>query len=184
MFADSIQRSNVLELISEETQDGGGMHKVLVRVLDKKRWSTLVVRLLKIPHEMDDASFGVSIRKEYYLDADGNPTFCWVLLFWGDLEEAVSACDEALAKRFGPPPVPVPSTPSAVFDAPAAGNKVHRLQRRISVSEDGSQREIITIPLPGTTDRNAPGRTRKKAFVENGIVTSIGDKGQMLKETL
>ena len=163
MFATQIERSSVVTLVREETNEDENSHKVLLRVTDMRRWGKIVVSLLKAPEEAaDEPSFGVSVRKEYYLDEDGSPTFCWVLLFWGDLEDAVEVCGPMLSKSFAPPPPPA----GTVAAAPAA-KKASSIQKRTVMSEDGTERVLTVVPLGGhATDRNAKGKSRRRAFVE------------------
>ena len=165
MFATQIERSSVVSLISEETSEDEASHKVLLRVADMRRWGKIVVSLLKAPEESgDEPSFGVSIRKEYYLDESGSPTFCWVLLFWGDLEDAAEVCGPLLSKSFAPPPPPA----GAVAAAPSASRMVASpIQKRTVMYEDGTERELTVVPLGGhAAERNAKGRSRRRAFVE------------------
>lgn len=166
MLAAQIEKSSVVTLVSEETSENSVSYKALLRVSDAKRWGKMVVALLKAPEESGDTpSFGVSVRKEYYLDEDGNPTFCWVLFMWGELEDAFDACGPIIGKSYAPPPPPA----GTVMAAPAAGpaRKVVAQKRKV-ISEDGTEREITVIPLGGhAADRNAKGNSKRRAFVEN-----------------
>ena len=92
MFAKHLEHSSVVALISEETSEDGQSHKLLLRINDMRRWSKMVVTLLKATEEADEPSFGVSIRKEYYLNEEKTPTFCWVVFFWGEIADAVEVC--------------------------------------------------------------------------------------------
>lgn len=167
MLADQIEKSSVVSLVSEEESEDGGSYKALLRITDMKRWSKMVVSLLKSPESTGDTpTFGVSIRKEYYLDEDGNPTFCWVLFVWGELDDAFSACGPILGRSYAPPPPPA----GAVVAAPAAAAAARKVlaQKRKVISEDGTEREITVIPLGGhAADRNAKGNSKRRAFVEN-----------------
>lgn len=166
MLADQIERSSVVSLVSEEESEDGASYKALLRIADMKRWGKTVVSLLRAPEDSGDTpSFGVSVRKEYYLDEDGNPTFCWVLFVWGDLESAYDACGPILGKSYAPPPPPA----GAVVAAPVATAARKAIaQKRKVISEDGTEREITVIPLGGhAADRNAKGNSRRRAYVEN-----------------
>lgn len=178
MFAIQIENSSVVTLVSEETSEDGGSHKVLLRVTDMRRWNKMVVALLKAPEQQGDTpEFGVSVRKEYYLAEDGSPTFCWVLLFWGDLEAADNVCGPILGKSYAPPPPPV----GAVAAAPAAKQRVTGIpmqKRRVS-SEDGTERELTIVPLGGhAAERNTKGKSARRAFVDNTNFANDGSHAQ------
>lgn len=176
MFTSQIENSSVVSLISEETSENGGSHKVLLRVTDMRRWNKMVVALLKAPEaSADEPSFGVSIRKEYYLDEGGSPTFCWVLLFWGDIEDAVEFCGPLLGKSYAPPPPPA----GAVVAAPSAKRQAIPLQKRRVTSEDGTERVLTVVPLGGhVAERNTKGKSPRRAFVDNTNFANDGSHAQ------
>lgn len=176
MFASQIEKSSVVTLVSEETSEDGGSHKVLLRVTDMRRWSKMVVSLLKAPEEAaDEPSFGVSVRKEYYLDEDGSPTFCWVLLFWGEIDDAVEACGPLLGKSYAPPPPPA----GAVVAAPSAKKQAIPMQKRRVTSEDGTERVLTVVPLGGhVAERNVKGKSPRRAFVDNTNFANDGSNPQ------
>jgi len=179
MFASQIENSSVVSLVSEETSANGGSHKVLLRVTDMRRWNKMVVALLKAPEaSADEPSFGVSIRKEYYLDEGGSPTFCWVLLFWGDIEDAVEFCGPLLGKSYAPPPPPA----GAVAAAPSASLSRREgipMQKRRVASEDGTERELTIVPLGGhAAERNTKGKSTRRAFVDNTNFVNDGSHAQ------
>lgn len=178
MFESQIEKSSVVTLVSEETSEDGGSHKVLLRVTDMKRWNKMVVALLKAPEgSADEPSFGVSVRKEYYLDEQGSPTFCWVLLFWGELEDAVEVCGPLLGKSYAPPPPPA----GAVVAAPAAKRQAVPLQKRKVTSEDGTERTLTIVPLGGhAAERNIKGKSPRRAFVDNTDFSRDGNPQEAL----
>lgn len=177
MLEAQIEKSSVVSLVSEEASEDNGSYKALLRITDMKRWGKMVVALLKAPEESGDTpTFGVSIRKEYYLDEDGSPTFCWVLFIWGELEDAFDACGPILGKSYAPPPPPV----GAVVAAPAAVAAARKViaQKRKVTSEDGTEREITVIPLGGhAADRNAKGNSKRRAYVENTDFSRVDGGG-------
>ena len=148
---------------------GDTLTKLIVRVAEKTRWGKFVVSALRAANESGE--FGVSIRKEYYLDDDGKPTFSWLVILWGDLEvglrelqEVRAICEPKKMKALEAADTPVHTT----------GKVVTHIRSRITTGEDGdSRREIRTIPLKHvrTSDRNMPGR--KGGFAERGIINTM-----------
>lgn len=179
MFASQIENSSVVALVSEETSEDEGSHKVLLRVTDMRRWNKMVVALLKAPEQQGDTpEFGVSVRKEYYLAEEGSPTFCWVLLFWGDLEAADNMCGPILGKSYAAPPPPA----GAVAAAPSASLSRRAgipMQKRRVASEDGTERELTIVPLGGhAAERNTKGKSARRAFVDNTNFVNDGSHAQ------
>lgn len=196
MFAEHVAKSNILEFIEEETSEEG-THKLLVRVLDTKRWGKMVVDAFKLTSEQE--TFGLSIRKEYYW-ADDSVAFCWVILLWGDLDDAVDALSPMLAKAAGPPPPPsairvsAPAVQAApvepVLTLPPHSTEGPRprliLSRTTKPDESGRKRveTVVKLPHRDAPTRNARLPKNKKlgakgrgAFVE-GI---SGDEGNPLE---
>lgn len=180
MFADLISGSNIIELIREETSEAGDSHTAVLRVLDKKRWDKLMVEILTLQHDSEE--FGASVRKEYYVEEDGDrvvPTFCWVLLVWGDLDAAVEELGDSLKKRGGPPPPP----PSVSVASPAAAAAQRQLlQKKIDYDEDGNKRIRVKAPLPHRAQaRNAGSRDKKgKGAVAQKM--GMGESGAPARE--
>lgn len=171
MLEQYIKGSRVIELIEESSEEGA--YKALLRVTGENRdWSSLMVSLLMSPDE--DSDFLVSIRKEYYISDANTPTFVWVLVLWGDLDEAFSELGpiisgfspkvETPAKREAPRPTPVEKT---------------RLDKKVYRTDDGI-REVTRVPLPFKRgNRDNPNKTKTLgsrkgvgAYVSN--VTSDG----------
>lgn len=167
-----IKGSNIIELVSEETNDDSTMYKGVLRVIgDTKAWSNLIVDVLRAPDS--DSDYLTSIRKEYYISEDNQPTFCWVLVIWGDVFEAFAEIGPLLQKNVEAKPSP--RTPPASAPKKAASN----IKRTAYKTEDGT-RTVTTVPLPFRRgSRNDPGTTKTLgarkgpgAFVSN--VTSSG----------
>lgn len=112
MFEDVLGGSRTVSLVEEETADDLSSHKMVVRVKDRKRWGRMVLSLLHAPEEAED-SFGVSVRKEYYLEQEsGKPAFCWVVLLWGDLDVAKETLTSIFSSVATQPDVVLPTVPS------------------------------------------------------------------------
>jgi len=171
MFADVFERSNILEMISEETQpseeeEGQGVHKVVFRVLEPKRWEKVLLKLFR--QAADEDEYGLSVRKEYYLNDDQKPAFCWVLITWGDLKEAADGLSPLLGKKAGPPPAP-PIVAMAAPDAAGGGFSIIK-DRSVEHDSDGKTKTKTTVALPhrAPTERNKRIPKTKK----------VGDRGR------
>lgn len=146
LFAELFPGSQVLDFVSEEQHPDGQSTNVTVRVLDKRRWDALMVELLLTQYE-DDETFGVAIKKEYYIDtADGErvPKFSWVLTFWGEMQEAVDTLGPLIQKRVGPPPPP--ASVSTVVKKSASSDA--HLQKTVRYDEKGLPLISVVAPLP------------------------------------
>lgn len=147
---------------------GDTLTKLIVRVVEKVRWGKFVVGALKAANESGE--FGVSVRKEYYLDDDGKPMFSWLVILWGDLEVGLRELQEV---RVICEPKKMKALEAADTPVHTAGKLMTHIRSRI-VGEDGdSRRELRTIPMKHvrTADRNTPGG--KGGFAEKGIINSM-----------
>ena len=163
MLAETVKSSNIIEAITEESAEDGSSHKLLFRVLNKKRWSKLLVSIIKLAQDEED--FGISVRKEYFFDEA--PTFVWVLLVWGDLDSAVEFLSPHLSKRAGPPKPP-PSV--SVVKAPR-----HRTEMR--TADDGTRYEVTTLPLPfrrANRNTKSPDEVRRWGASTRGRGATVG----------
>ena len=166
MLSDYVKSSNIIELISEETSEDGVTHKALIRVGNFEFWHKLIVELLNVPDE--DSEYGISIRKEFFLGEEGAPTFVWVLLLWGVLEEA--------AAEIGP----VLSVSTTEISTPQKINGSQQTQRnegRVVVVNDG-MRTVTRIPLPHRRGRrDDPGVTKTLGSRKLGaFVSTISER--------
>ena len=127
----------------------------------------MIVDLLMSPD--DDSDYVVSVRKEYYISEENKPTFCWVLVIWGDLFESFAEIGPLLQKESKSPSKNV----APKREAPKPSNK------RVYRTEDGI-REVGKVNLPFKRGRrDDPGTTKTLgsrkgvgAYVSN--VTSNG----------
>jgi hypothetical protein len=192
MISELINDLDYLSLNYDEVGEDGDSYKAVVRVKDKHAWSALVQDLLLDADEEDE--FGVSIRKEYYLHPDTKkPQFCWVILVWGNLEEAFSAMEASLKKRRGkvkppkgvsvvdprrmgqnPPAEPRPRVEQevsvTVVSKEAQASDPFRMKRKRRRSPDGFIIEETHVPLP---HRHGPRYTSTNM----NEVTGLGHKG-------
>lgn len=139
MLESYIKSSNIIEMIEEGSSEDETMHKVLFRVVGpSEAWSRLMLTLLRAPD--DDSDFMVSIRKEYYIDDANKPTFVWVLVIYGDLDEAFSEIGPLLSVAAPKKTTKRPAVPETKKSSPAVQRKTYR-------SEDGV-RTVSKIALP------------------------------------
>ena len=160
LFAELFIGSTSLELVEENPAKDGQSVQLTVRVLDKRRWDKLMVELLLSQYDSDD-SFGVSIRKEYYIEeSDAGehkvPKFGWVILFWGDMEDVTEVFGPLVQKKTGPPP------PPASVSTVVSASKAKTLRKTISFNDKNEKMIRVVAPLPHRAAfRNARSRTDK-----------------------
>lgn len=168
MLKNYIKGSNIIELVSEDTNEDSSMYKAVLRVIGKsEEWSSTIVDLLMSPD--DDSDYVVSVRKEYYISEENKPTFCWVLVIWGNLFESFAELGPLLQRKSQAPP----KKAAPKREAPKPSNK------KIYRTEDGV-REVGRVRLPFKRGRrDDPGTTKTLgnrkgvgAYVSN--VTSSG----------
>ncbi len=171
MLSPYIKDSNIIELVSEDTNEDSSMYKAVLRIVgDPASWSSLIVKILRTPD--DDSEYLVSVRKEYYLSEENTPSFCWVLVVWGDMFEAFSELGPLLQSTR-------PTAPSVAVTSPAGPSpSPSTLNKRVSREGDGV-RTITSVPLPfkrGSRDNSGKTKTLGSrglgAYVSN--VTSDG----------
>jgi len=151
MLKNYIKGSNIIELVSEDSNEDATQHKAVLRIVGKtKDWSSLMVDLLMCPD--DDSGYLVSVRKEFYISDENTPAFCWVLLIWGDVFEAFAELGPLLQRQTSVPRAS--QEPSAQADPVRSNRKAYR-------TEDG-MRVVTTVALPFKRGRrDDPGTTRK-----------------------
>lgn len=110
MIEEKIGASGFLEVASREVEEGSS--KLLLRVRDPRAWERLLGRLLRGARGQED--FGLAVNKSYFLDDAGELVYCWVVLTWGDLEEADAFLGEEVERVRAQPRPP----PAAVVSAP------------------------------------------------------------------
>ena len=178
MLKNYIKGSNIIELVEESKNEDATSYKAILRVTgDPAAWSSIIVEILMAPDE--DSEYLTSVRKEYYISEDNSPTFCWVLIVWGDLFQAFAEIGPIL-QQSGPSEAVSVKEPKSV-DPPVVHTQKRpsSVVKRIHRTEDGN-RIVGTVPLPFKRgSRDNPGTTRtlgkKKgvgAYVSN--VTSDG----------
>jgi len=155
MYSDNIN-TETIEIVHEEPDEGGDSYKVLLKVSDRKTWSKCVVQMLEA---QEGAEFGVSVRKEYYLH-EGAPSYIWVLLIWGDLEDAQLELLPILNYK-----APAKTNGTAVKAVPPTTSS--QIKRKVYQTADGP-RAITTVALP---------HYRGPRTADPGTVKKMGQKG-------
>jgi len=168
MFGEVINTSPLLETVVEDSSDDS--HKVVFRALDEDAWMAALCGIV-VTYEEGSFPFGISFRKEFFgiYNEDTKavvPSFCWVVLVWGDADEALEFFeDEVVAAAAAPPPKPM-VVPSIEEENPEEGRPTVSLRREVLRTAKGNRIIKTTVPLPGvrTSDRNMAGpkdRTKK-----------------------
>lgn len=149
MFDDLIDDSQPFTVVSEDIENDESAARVQLRVTDTKKWNKLVSKILRMQlrEDVDEETYGLAINKQFYLEEESRkPTFCWVLIIWGDILDAASDLEELLAKPVARPIQP----PKNLMD----GTRVRTLKRERRATDDGSV-TITTVPIPHhRKDRN------------------------------
>jgi hypothetical protein len=96
-------QSMILSITGQDMDDSGEYVIVKLRVLNTKKWQSMIKTILLSSTEGED--FGCTVRQEYYLNEDSNPAFIWSLVIWGDLVSSFETLSPILNKR-GAPPLP------------------------------------------------------------------------------
>ena len=135
-YAEITKNSAIVSVIEEQLDDGEETYTIVFRVLNDKKWRSMIQAMLKASHE--DEEFGVTVRQEFYLNNEGVPAYLWSAVLWGDLESARVSLSPILQKR-GAPPAPPKSVSSAIRTQVSTQQPAYRKQ-------DGSV--VKNIPLP------------------------------------
>lgn len=146
MFAEFIDKSNIIELVEGAPDEEGNAYRATLRVLPgkQKAWLSLLKKMLKLSAE-DQEEFGFEPHKAYYWDSDSKGMrFSWVLLVWGDLDSAKVALGALLATQAGTPPPPKTADPRM---RPSAARGSRRRVREV-LTDDGSLITVTQIPIP------------------------------------
>lgn len=165
-----IKGSNIIELVSEDTNEDSSMYKAVLRVVGKTEdWSSMIVKLLMAPDE--DSDYLTSVRKEYYISDENKPTFCWVLVVWGDVFEAFAEIGPIIQSATSSAKPTPPKRKVAAAPQPSTNSII---TRKTFKTEDG-MRVVSSVPLafkrgrrddPGTT-KTLGKRKGVGAFVSN-----------------
>ena len=105
--AELAAKSNIVEVVSDETDEESGASKVVLRVLDEKPWIRMMAGMIKTAHGLDD--FGLEVHKVFFAQEapEGlDVRFAWVVIHWGDPEGsgARTKLEPILVRRTTPPP--------------------------------------------------------------------------------
>ena len=174
MFSEAISTSNIIEVINEEPSDTSV--KIMLRVKDKKRWAKMMQRMLLDNLEVDN--YGVAVNKSYWVVEDTKQlSFCWVLIIWGNLEEALADLTPELSKKSGPKKPPPGINP--IITGKDSGMATI-LDRRTSGMDEGVRKSATVIKLPhrSAVRNNKINKTKKVGDNKRGryaYAESIGE---------
>ena len=166
-FKSLTESSSIITVTHEEFSEAKDSYKVVLRVLNPTKWKPIIHKILLKSHE--EETFGVSVRQEFYLNADSNPSYVWSMLLWGDVAEGRKALTPILERRGAPPPPPK----NLGISAPVSYDSSK------AVRSDGSI--VTTVPLPhkrGSRDGDTNevikiGEPRKRKIA--AVVKNIGN---------
>jgi hypothetical protein len=170
MFKSYIKRSKYIELIDEQTDEEGITHKIQLRVLDQKAWGSILVDLLKFAE--DEEEYVISIRKEYLL-VEGNPSFMWVFLIWGDIESAAADLGPILHSTVQ---TEIPVKLEKVEDPKTEKDQNSRILGAHKVQTSEGVRVIKRVQLPfsrGNRDDPGEGVTKKFGDRRKGAYVTV-----------
>lgn len=152
MLRESIDKSQVVDVVGEEMDAEAGTYVVRLRVRRGKRaaWVDLIRRLLEEAQAHEP--FELEVRKTYvWNDGKDCLSYQWVLVVWGDLEWIVSALGDIFYTTEAPAPrqhkavrasraVPgAPTTPAV---------RTHVVSRDVRLMDDGSSTHRVRVRLP------------------------------------
>tara|TARA_Y100000034_G_scaffold136006_1_gene210231 strand:- start:517 stop:1023 length:507 start_codon:yes stop_codon:yes gene_type:complete len=157
MFKEYFDRSNVVDIIEEMSSDDAMSHKVVFRVKNAKAWAKILLGVLRTQEE--DPDFGLSVQKQYFLSEESTPSFLWVILMWGDMEDAIHELGPLFQKKAGPPRPP---------NGISVVNRATTLKRRTVTTSDGRTRTETQIPLP---------HARGNRDIDPNKIKKLGTKG-------
>jgi hypothetical protein len=178
MFAETLTESTILEVIKETEVEDGSSVKLELRVLDKKRWAKMMVDLLVDSAGEDD--YGVAINKAYWADPESEKIrFCWVIIIWGDLNQALVALSPLLSRKVEK--VVAAPPPEATMVAQQGYTTIVE-RRRLRGDGEGMRGEATVIRLPHRKLRTGHGgKTKKPGDIGRrgkwGFAEAIGGDG-------
>lgn len=155
-FEEAWKAATAIQFIGEQVDDTGSTAQVLFRVKDKKQFSKLLVEAMRAVD--NESLFGFRAQKQYFLDEEGQPTFSWMLMLWGQAEgwlaEAVEVLGPILGRTIQPPARLAPPPEVAIVES--RGGKVKFLRERVAQGMGNKEPyHMWTAPLPHRTrDRN------------------------------
>jgi hypothetical protein len=157
---------NGLELIKVEEDPEGNYQRVMLRVKDEKAWERRLVRILRAA-DGEDAAFSVAINKSFFLNEKKKPTFAWVLLVFGDFDEAEKVLRElitatSVAKQEAEPP------PLVLAAAESNGVRSKFLKKTVRQTQQGRLLEV-SAPLPHINHQRNTMHTRESKTGLQGI---------------
>ena len=134
---------NGLELIKVEEDPVGNFQRVMLRVKEELEWERRLVKILRAA-EKEEAAFDVAINKSFFLSEQKKPTFAWVLLVFGDFDDAEKALKEIIsattANEAEPPPL-------VLAKASAQSVRAKFLAKQVRQTQQGRIMEV-QAPIP------------------------------------
>jgi len=182
MFTEVLKDSNVVEVIKETVADDGSNVKLELRALDKKGWSRMMVKLLV--DNIEEEEFGLAINKSYWADEKSQKIlFCWVVIVWGDLDQAHRDLSPFMAELSQKQTKPAPPSEMSMVTTEEQRRGHTIVDRRPLRGGDGSIKGYATvIRLPHRRPRTGHnGTTKKTSDIGKrgrwGFAQAIGDEG-------
>jgi len=182
MFTEVLKGSNVVAVIKEVVAEDGSSVKLELRALDKKAWAKMMTKLLI--DNIGEEEFGLAINKSYWADEESQKIlYCWVVIIWGDLEQAVRDLTPFLAELAQKQTKPAPPSEMTMVTTEDQRRGHTIVDRRPLRGGDGSVKGYATvIRLPHRSPRTGHnGTTKKPSDIGKrgkwGFAQAVGDEG-------
>lgn len=103
MIDELFRKTNVLEVVSADSDPNTQATKLVVRVLHDKAWIRMMTDLLLAASGEDE--FGIEVHKIFYVNEEPREVrFAWVVFYWGDETAAVAKLEGIVTRKVATPP--------------------------------------------------------------------------------
>jgi len=170
MFKTLLQNANITDITVLDEERDEGQLRVSFSLRGSAApgvWKKLLKRMVLKCHGSEDSNdFGISPRKEFYTeDTAAGPVlrFVWVVLVWGDLEEAETFLQNNCFQE------EIKSAPRRMMEIPKASRGLIKDTRKRRVGGVTRIETTVSLPHRGAKDRNAvPNRDARKKLGSSG----------------
>lgn len=142
MIDQHLRKSNVVEVVSVDQDEGTGAVKIVVRALNEKPWIRMMSDLLRATHGLE--SFGLEVHKVFYAQdaTSGGPEvrFAWMIMCWGELDQELEARLAPILSKS------LPVAPASSFAS----------TRRPQEARRAKPQRAAPTPAPETDDDDGP----------------------------